>query len=76
MTTEDLPVLARTRQRCSSGAARAIRMSAGVSLSEVAAACGVSFSTVWRWEHGQRAPHGEPGLLYGRLLDDLLGARQ
>lgn len=57
-----------------SGAARAVRESAGLSLAEVAAECAVTKSAVHRWETGQRAPRGEAALRYLTLLDGITGA--
>lgn len=64
--------LARVRQLTSTGAARSIRLSAQLSLAEVAAETGASVSTVYRWERGQRRPHGSAAVAYGALLDRLL----
>lgn len=63
--------LATVRALAASGGARAIRQQAGLSLSEVAAACGVDQSTVHRWESAKRAPRGEAALRYASLLDAL-----
>jgi len=61
---------------CSSGRARLIRLNAALSLAEIAAAIGgdppVSPSTIFRWERGDRSPHGEAATRYCELLDDLL----
>ncbi len=54
-----------------SGAARAVRESAGLSLEEVAAAVGVTGSAVGRWERGERIPRGPRALIYARLLERL-----
>jgi DNA-binding transcriptional regulator YiaG len=63
--------LTRVRRLASSGAARAIRESAGLSLSEAAAAAKVNRVTIHRWEQGQRRPHGAAALRYLRLLEEL-----
>lgn len=75
MTSQELAELARVRRQCKSGAAKAIRLSAGVSIVEVSSVTGAALSTVWRWENGQRAPHGAVGLAYSRLIDELAGVR-
>jgi transcriptional regulator with XRE-family HTH domain len=78
MTNEELVTMTRLRQRVRSGAAKAIRLSAGLSLPEVAAAAGVKPNTVWRWEQSQRLPRASAeALRYAALLDSLLreGAR-
>jgi DNA-binding transcriptional regulator YiaG len=66
--------LTRVRALFSSGAARALRVAAGLSLPEGAKAGRVAVSTLWRWEEGQRVPHGEAALRYGELLDALAQA--
>lgn len=63
--------LAAVRALAADGSARAIRQQAGLSLSEVAAACGVDQSTVHRWESGKRAPRGDAAIRYGALLEAL-----
>lgn len=65
--------LARVRRLVRSGAARAIRASAGVSLAELAGAVGPSVqpTTVWRWERGERMPRGELAVAYLAVLDRL-----
>jgi len=55
-----------------SGAARSVRLAAGLSLGEVARAISVSTTTVLRWEHAQRQPRGEPALRYWELLQQLM----
>ena len=64
--------LARVRELAASDTARAIRRLNRLSLNEVAVEVGVAISTVWRWENGQRRPHGEAAIRYGRLLDELM----
>lgn len=66
-----LLVLVRLRAVASSGEARRIREAARLSISELANACGVDQSTIWRWEHGHRSPRGERGLAYGQLIETL-----
>lgn len=62
--------LAEIRRLINSGRARTIRMSAKVSLAEVAEDIedGVSPTTVLRWERGQRSPHGPAALAYLEVL--------
>ena len=55
----------------SSGGAAAIRQTANLSQSEVAAAVGVSRAAVSRWEAGTRMPRGEAARRYARLLEVL-----
>lgn len=69
----DAVKLTRVRNLTASGAARAIRESAGLSLSEAATGAEVHRLTIYRWEHGQRRPHGEPALRYLALLERLSG---
>ena len=68
--------LIRIRRLTASGAARAIRESAGLSLSEAEAESGVHRTTIWRWEAGERTPHGEPAVRYLEFLDELSGVRE
>jgi DNA-binding transcriptional regulator YiaG len=74
MNATDLSDLARIRTLVRVGVARDVRIRAGLSLPEVADAVGVSPSTVWRWEHGQRVPRGDAALRYGELMTRLLGS--
>jgi len=70
-TANDLVMVTRARALSSSGMARSIRIAAGASLPECARVCGVSISTVWRWEQAERRPRGEPAIRYARLLEEL-----
>ncbi|MFE7791284.1 helix-turn-helix domain-containing protein [Streptomyces sp. NPDC057460] len=63
--------LARVRAAVNSGEARQLREAAHLSIGEVARACGVDQSTVWRWERGARKPRGNGALAYGELIDSL-----
>ena len=72
--TAQLLRLARVRAAVTSGEARRLREAAHLSISEIAHACGVDQSTVWRWERGIRKPRGRPALAYGTLLDSLRNA--
>lgn len=55
------------------GAAKSIRLAAGVSLPEVARDVGVSHSTIYRWENDLNEPKGDPALRYIDVLDELSG---
>jgi DNA-binding transcriptional regulator YiaG len=63
--------LASVRSALRSGEAERLRVAAQLSISEVAQACGVDQSTVWRWERGVRKPRGDAALAYGELLESL-----
>lgn len=69
--TETTVVLARLREMCRSGEAKAIRERADVSLSEVSTEAGTSPQCVSRWENGTRKPTGEAALRYAALLGRL-----
>ncbi|WP_425517046.1 helix-turn-helix domain-containing protein [Miltoncostaea marina] len=70
-TPEELALVSEARRLAGSGGARAIRVAAGVTLYEVAAACGVYPSTVLRWERGERRPRGRGAVHYARVLREL-----
>lgn len=70
--SDRLVALARVRDLVTSGAARSVRVAAGLSTREVADAIGVTTVTVWRWEAGQRVPRGDAALAYLDLLDRLM----
>jgi DNA-binding transcriptional regulator YiaG len=63
--------LARVRRMVKTGAARAIRESAEVSLSELAAGAQVDRVTIHRWERGTRRPTGQAALRYLEALEEL-----
>jgi DNA-binding transcriptional regulator YiaG len=63
--------LALARQYAATGTGARIRTAAQLSLQEVAIAAGCSTTTVWRWEQGQRQPHGEAAVAWVRLLQEL-----
>jgi DNA-binding transcriptional regulator YiaG len=65
--------LQRIRRLAETGAARAIRESADVSLAEIADPVGVARSTIHRWEHGIRRPRGQAAIRYLRVLEELTG---
>jgi transcriptional regulator with XRE-family HTH domain len=62
------------RRAAATGTARAIRETAGLSLSEVARELGVTPAAVSRWERGHRAPRGDTAVAYAALLKHLMGA--
>ena len=64
----------RLRRLLESGAAKALRLGAGVSLRAVAADARVAPSTVSRWERGLRSPRGQGAHRYLRTLDRLTKA--
>jgi DNA-binding transcriptional regulator YiaG len=64
-------LLARVRAEAASGEAERLRKAAQLSIGEVAAACEVDQSTVWRWEKGIRRPRGCAALAYGELIHAL-----
>jgi DNA-binding transcriptional regulator YiaG len=68
---KDILLLAKARQLAVSGEAQKIRDAAGLSLRDIAAAVGVSQTTVWRWERGAQAPHGPGATAWALLLRDL-----
>lgn len=72
MDSTEIIHISRLRLLVKSGTASTIRLAAGVSMREAADAAGVSVSSIWRWEHGERVPHGQAALRYARLLNDLL----
>jgi DNA-binding transcriptional regulator YiaG len=69
--TPNLVRLADVREAARSGEARRLRLSAGLSLGEVAREIRVAVPTVLRWETGERRPRGKAALRYGRLLEQL-----
>lgn len=66
--TDDLLEILRIRVLAESGEARAIRLKLGLSLADLSRAVGSPISTVYRWETGQRVPHTEYGLRWGREI--------
>jgi DNA-binding transcriptional regulator YiaG len=72
-TTVDLAAVARARRLAKSGAGRAMRVAARVSIRDVAHAVGTSTSVVWRWKKGQRLPRAEFAVRWVRVLDGLDG---
>lgn len=70
----NLVEVAKVRALLRSGAARSIRVAAGISQSELALELGVSGATICRWERGNRMPRAEVALRYGALLHELMRA--
>lgn len=63
--------LADVRAALASGEAQRLREAAQLSIGEVARACGVDQSTVWRWEQGKRIPRGQTAIRYGNVINSL-----
>jgi DNA-binding transcriptional regulator YiaG len=74
LTVDELAALARVRALAESGAARAFREAAGLSLGEVAGPVGTDKGTLSRWERGQQRPCGAAALRWLEVLVRL-GAR-
>lgn len=68
MRQSDLLLVTRARADLKSGAARTLRVTCGLTQTEIAAQIGVSSVAVSRWESGDRTPRGEVALRYARLL--------
>jgi transcriptional regulator with XRE-family HTH domain len=68
----DVAQLAKVRGLTASGAAKAARLGARVTLREVAAASGLGVSTICRYERGERVPRGAGALRYLAVLEGLL----
>jgi transcriptional regulator with XRE-family HTH domain len=67
---DDLVDLQKVRALGQSGALRLIRGS--LSLRDIADVVEVEPSTILRWERGDRVPHGDAAVRYGRLLQRLM----
>jgi transcriptional regulator with XRE-family HTH domain len=65
----DLVKIANARDHAVSGAGRLIRLSAGISLREMARAIGVDPSTLLKWERGEHRPTGAAA---ERWVDELI----
>lgn len=74
MKLSDLEDLAWAREMAATGEARRIRQATRSTLQDVATTCGVTHTTVIRWESGQRVPRGLPALRYARVLRMLASA--
>ncbi|MGI8406961.1 MAG: helix-turn-helix domain-containing protein [Actinomycetota bacterium] len=69
---DELTRLVRVRSLTRSGAAKSIRVAAGLSLREVAQSIEVSPATILRWERRDRVPQGDRALRYLSVLEGLL----
>lgn len=76
MPSTNIERLALVRQLAITGEARRLRQDAGISLREIAEACGVDTGTVWKWETGRRRPRGETSLRYLKVLERLTAVTQ
>lgn len=63
--------IAAVRRSARGGQARQTRIDAGLSLRDVADACGVAASTVLRWESREVVPRGAAALRWAAILTDL-----
>lgn len=74
MTRTDRAVLlSEARSKAATGDARRIRERRYLSRAEVAEALGVTESTVFRWESGDRKPRGDAAVRYADFLRLLEG---
>lgn len=67
----DLVDLAKAKRLAKTGAARMIRVNADLSLANIAESIGVSRTTIFRWERGDRVPHGAAAVRWVHVLDEL-----
>ncbi len=65
-------LLAEAVGHCATGVAAVILSAANVPDDQIAAECGVSAATIWRWKTGLNPPRGNGGLQLGRRLRELL----
>ena len=75
MDSEQLVALARVRDMCRSGVARAIREAHHLTIREIAEAAHDNPSTIYRYETNARQPRGEAALRYEAVLARLLRER-
>lgn len=71
MTNEGLLSLVAARRYARTGTGKAIRERAGLSMSAVGRAAGVSGQTIKNWEAGINRPTGVSGALWAQCLDAL-----
>lgn len=64
-------IVAKARHLLATGEAKQIRLSGHVEISAIARDLGVSQTTVWRWENGQRIPRGPVAVRYAQILERL-----
>lgn len=72
-STHDVLLVATARWLAAEGRARELRIRAGLSLRDVAAALKTSAANVQRWETGARRPNRDAAHRYGELLAALDG---
>lgn len=75
MTTRELLLVAKARRLSQSGEGAEARANAGLSLSEVADAIGLSPSALSRWEHAERTPRGTRAAAWAELISELEAER-
>ena len=68
--------LVEARRLAASGEGKTVREAAGLSLYEVADVLGLSVSALFRWENGERVPHGERAVAWCEFLQQLDAARR
>ena len=68
MSPEDVRRISAIRMAAASGEARAKRQELRLTLKEMAAAVGVSTSTVHGWERGHCAPRGANAIRWAKAL--------
>lgn len=69
--SDSVLMIALMRRLVSAGEAKALRERAELSISDVARACATSPTTIWRYEKGDRVPHGETAARYANFLAQL-----
>ena len=67
-----LVALMRARDLAKSGAGRAARIGAGLSIREMSRAVGASPAAIYRWEKGERLPRSDAGIRWAREVMKLL----
>lgn len=76
MTHEGLLSLVAARNYAQSGTGKAIRERAGLSMSEVGRAIGVTGQTVKNWESKNNRPTGVSGALWAEFLNALAAQQE
>ena len=71
-TTNELVAMARLRDLCRTGQAKAVRVGAVVTLEEIAAVCHVTPGAVSLWERNKRTARGQHALDYLAALEGLM----
>jgi DNA-binding XRE family transcriptional regulator len=74
VNTDHLLLLSAARRHAKRGTGYAVRVAAGLTLTEVARAVGADQSTIWRWENDKTQPHGERAARWAALLGELEAA--